>query len=97
MISVLYIDRDPVLTDSVRRFLERETTIRVDSAHTAAEALDRLNNGSFDAVVSDHTIPDIDSIHLLKNVREKFPKLPFIIFTGNDEEEIFHEALNHGS
>ena len=97
MISVLYVDRDQVLADSVRGFLERETTIRADSAHTAVEALERLNNGSFDAVVSDHTIPDIDSILLLKKVREKFPKLPFIIFTGNDEEEIFHEALNQGA
>jgi len=97
VISVLYIDSDPVLLDSGKRFLERETAIRVDSAHTAKEALERLKNGSFDAIISDHMMPDIDSIHLLKIVREKFPKLPFIIFTGKGREEIFIEALNHGA
>ena len=97
VISVLYIDSDPVLLDSGKRFLERETTIQVDIAHTATEALERLMTGSFDAIISDHTIPEIDSIHLLKIVRQKFPKLPFIIFTGNGSDEIFIEALNHGA
>ncbi len=97
VISVLYIDSDPVLLESGKRFLERETDIRVDCAHTALEALERLKTGSFDAIISDHVMPDIDSIHLLRIVREKFPKLPFIIFTGKAREEIFIEALNHGA
>jgi len=97
VISVLYIESDPVLLDSGKRFLEREMAIRVDSAHTTTEAMERLKNGSFDAIISDHMMPDIDSIHLLKMVREKFPKLPFIIFTRIDREEIFIEALNHGA
>ena len=97
MISVLYIDSDPVLLDSGKRFLERETDIRVDIAHTAKEALQRLKTGSFDAIVADHEMPEIDSIQLLKIVREKFPKLPFIIFSGNGRDEIFIEALNSGA
>jgi PAS domain S-box-containing protein len=97
VISVLYIDSDPVLLDSGKRFLERETGIRVDIAHTTTEALERLKNGSFDAIISDHMLPDIDSIHLLHSVREKFPKLPFIIFSGQDREEIFIETLTHGA
>jgi len=97
VISVLYIDSDPVLLDSGKRFLESDTTIQVDIAHTATEALERLITGSFDAIISDHTMPEIDSIHILKMVRQKFPKLPFIIFTGNSREEIFIEALNYGA
>ncbi len=97
VISVLYIDSDPVLLESGKRFLERETDIRVDCAHTALEALERLKTGSFDAIISDHVIPDIDSIHLLRIIREKFPKIPFIIFTDTAREEIVIEALNHGA
>ncbi len=97
MISVLYVDSDPVLSDLVRHFFEHETAIRVESAHTVKEALERLKTSPFDAIISDHRIPDIDSLHLLKIVREKFPRLPFIIFTRVDREEIFIEALNHGA
>jgi len=97
VISVLYVDSDPVLLDSGKRFLERETDIRLDIAHTAKDALLRLKTGSFDAIVTDHEMPGIDSIYLLKIVREKFPKLPFIIVTGNGRDEIFIEALNGGA
>jgi len=96
VISVLYIDSDPVLLDSGRRFFEREMGIRTDIAHTTTEALERLKNSSFDAIISDHMLPDIDCIHLLKIIREKFPRLPVIIF-GKDQEEIFSEALSHGA
>jgi len=96
VISVLYIDSDPVLLDSGRRFFEREMGIRTDIAHTTTEALERLKSSSFDAIISDHMMPDIDSIHLLKIVREKFPRLPVIIF-GKDQEEICSEALSHGA
>jgi PAS domain S-box-containing protein len=95
--SVLYIDSDPVLLDSGKRFLESETAMRVDIAQTTLEAQERLKNGSYDAIISDHTMPDIDSIQLLNTVREKFPKLPFIIFTGKDGEEIFIESISHGA
>ena len=97
VISVLYIDSDPVHLDSGKRFLERETDFRVDIAHTATEALQRLKTSSYDVIVTDHEVPEIDSIHLLKIVREKFPRTPFIIFTGKAREEIFIEALNHGA
>jgi len=97
VISVLYIDSDPVLLDLGKRFLEREADIRLDIAHTAKEAIQRLKTGSFDAIVTDHVMPEIDGIYLLKIVREKFPKLPFIIFTGKGREEIFTEALNNGA
>jgi PAS domain S-box-containing protein len=96
VISVLYIDSDPVLLDSGKRFLERDTDIQVDTAHSAMEALQRLKTHSFDAIVTDHGLPEIDSIQLLKIVREKSPRIPFIIFTGKGNEEIFIEALSHG-
>ena len=97
VISVLYIDSDPVLLDSGRRFFEREMAIRVEIAYTTAEALERLKSSPFDAIISDHVMPDIDSIHLQKIVRENFPRLPVIIFSGKDREEIFIEALGHGA
>ena len=97
MISVLYIDSDPVLPDSDKRFLERDTDIQADIAHSTMEALQKLEIHSFDAIVTDHKLPEIDSIRLLKIIREKSPRLPFIIFTEKDREEIFIEALNHGA
>ena len=97
MISVLYIDSDPVLPDPDKRFLERDTDIQADTARSTMEALQKLEIHSFDAIVTDHKLPEIDSIRLLKIIREKSPRLPFIIFTEKDREEIFIEALKYGA
>lgn len=97
MIVVLYVDNNPVLLDSGKRFLEREKDIRVDTALSAGEALERINTVSFDAIIADYDLPEIDGIRLLRIVREKSPRLPFIIFTGTSREEIVIEALNNGA
>lgn len=97
MIVVLYVDNNPVLLDSGKRFLERETDIRVDTALSAGEALERMNTVTFDAIIADYDLPETDGIQFLRIVREKYPGLPFIIFTGTSSEEIVIEALNNGA
>jgi len=94
---ILYVDNNPVLLDSGKRFLEREKDIRVDTALSAGEALERITTVSFDAIIADYDLPEIDGIQLLRIVREKSPRLPFIIFTGTSREEIVIEALNNGA
>jgi signal transduction histidine kinase len=97
VIVILYVDNNPVLLDSAKRFFEREKDIHVDTALSAGEALERMNTVSFDAIIADYDLPEIDGIKLLRIVREKFPRLPFIIFTGTNREEIVIEALNNGA
>jgi len=92
---ILYVDNNPVLLDSGKRFLEREKDIRVDTAMSAGEALERITTVSFDAIIADYDLPEIDGIQLLRIVREKSPRLPFILFTGTSREEIVIEALNN--
>ena len=42
-------------------------------------------------------MPDMDGITLLRHIREKYPRLPFIMLTGNDSKETAIEALNAGA
>jgi len=97
VISVLYIDDDQVLLDSGRQYMEHDTNIKVNTVLSAREALQLLKTDVFDAIISEYEMPDIDGIQLLKSVREKFPKIPFIIFTGKNREEIFIESINNGA
>ena len=97
MISILYIDNDPVLLDMAKQFLERDTNSRVDIARNVTEALQLLKNGSVDAIISDHKMPEIDGIYILKIVHEKYPGLPVIVFSDKDRDEIFSEYLNYGA
>ena len=62
MISVLYIDKDQILLDSGKRFLERDEDIRVDTALSLHEALPLLKTSSFDAIIADYQMRETDGI-----------------------------------
>ena len=97
MISVLYVDDEPVLLEIGRLFLEKSGQFRVDTVTSAREALQKLKSMSYDAIVSDYQMPEMDGIALLKAIRTEFPDLPFIIFTGKGREEIVIEAFDNGA
>ncbi|MDD4138158.1 MAG: GAF domain-containing protein [Methanoregula sp.] len=97
IISVLYVDDEPALLEVGKVYLERSGQFRVDTLVSAPAALEIMKTRSYDAVVSDYQMPAMDGITFLKIVRETWPTLPFIIFTGRGREEVIVEALNSGA
>jgi DNA-binding response OmpR family regulator len=97
MLSVLYVDDDPLLLDVGKLFLEQSGAFQVEILSSTAEALEKIRTNNYDAVISDYQMPEMDGIQFLKAVREQYPHLPFIIFTGKGREEIVIEALNNGA
>ncbi len=97
MHSVLIIDDQQDLLDITRLFLERFGEMSVDTAKTAKEALAKLKDKAFDALVVDFDLPDISGIEFLKIIRAKGDTTPIIIFTGVGRENAAIEALNNGA
>jgi len=97
VISVLYIDNDQILLEAGKRYMERDDDIRVDTAPSFSEALQLLNTTAFDAVIADCRTKEIDGIQLLKVLREKYPKIPRIIFTYGDMKKDFNQVIQHGA
>ena len=97
MISVLYVDDEEDLLELGKLFLEKSGQFRVDTVTSARDALRLLKSTSFEAIVSDYQMPDMDGITFLKAIRAEFPDLPFIIFTGKGREEVVIEAFDNGA
>lgn len=96
-IKVLHVDDEPSFTDLAATFMQRENDrFTVETATSASEGLDRLNEESFDCVVSDYDMPAQNGIDFLKAVRETHTNLPFILFTGKGSEEIASDAISAG-
>jgi PAS domain S-box len=95
MISVLFVDDEPALLEVTRLFLERSGEMKVDTSRSALEALDKLKNQTYDAIVSDYEMPMMDGIVFLKILRAQGDPTPFIIFTGKGREHVVVEALNN--
>ncbi|MDG6256860.1 MAG: PAS domain S-box protein [Methanomicrobiaceae archaeon] len=97
MYSILLVDDEPILLTVAKAFLEKYEDLQCDTCASGPEALDRIPAASYAAVISDFEMPGMNGIDLLKAIRERYPDLPFILFTGRGREEVAIEALNHGA
>jgi PAS domain S-box-containing protein len=95
MISILYVDDEPELLGLCKIFLEQAGEFRVTPVASAQESLDLLSTTSYDAIISDYQMPDIDGLEFLKRVRSQDDDIPFILFTGRGREEVVIEAINN--
>jgi len=96
VITVLYIDKDPIFLDSGKRFLEREEDIRVYTALSIQEALPSLKNSSFDAIIADYPMRETDGIQLIK-IDYDSRKTPCIVFTDRNCTDSFDEIMSMGA
>jgi PAS domain S-box-containing protein len=97
MQSVLIIDDDQDLLDITRIFLIRFGNLHVDTVLSAKHALKLTSDKSYDAIVVDYDMPEINGIEFLKILRAKGDTTPIIIFTGVGGEHTAAEALNNGA
>jgi DNA-binding response OmpR family regulator len=97
MLSVLVIDDQKPLLEVISLFLERFGNMNVKTALSAKEAMNLLMNTTFDAMVVDYDLPEINGIEFLKMLRSKGDTTPFIIFTGVGRDYAAIEALNNGA
>jgi PAS domain S-box-containing protein len=96
-IHVLHVEDDPAFADLVAAFLEQEHEgLSVETATNPAEGWERLSAGTFDCVVSDYDMPGETGVAFLERVREAYPDLPFILYTGKGSEEVAGVAISAG-
>ena len=97
MLSVLLIDDEPALLEVLKLFSERSREMSVHTAESATEALKILPEKTFDAIIVDYSMPEIDGIEFLKILRSEGNTTPVIIFTGAGNERTAIEAMNNGA
>lgn len=95
--KVLLVDDDPLFLELSKTFLEVFHDIASDTVDSAMEALHRLDNDSYDVVISDYDMPFMDGITFLKTIRDKRINIPFILFTGVGRDELMHQAIENGA
>jgi PAS domain S-box-containing protein len=95
-IRVLHVDDDAGFLAVAKQCLEEQSQFEVDTALSAEEALKKLRDSEYDAVVTDYQMPGKNGLELLRELRQEGNDVPFILFTCKGKEEIAIEALNSG-
>jgi CheY-like chemotaxis protein len=83
-LAILAVDDDPLVLMNMVDMLE-DLGHRVTSAASGRQALDALEAGTFDLMVTDHAMPHMTGAQLIADARERCPGLAVILATGYAE------------
>lgn len=99
MLRILVVDDFSTMRRIVRNLLKELGYTNVEEAEDGAIALQKLNNGGFQFVVSDWNMPNMDGITLLRNVRNSpaLQQLPFLMITAEAKKENIIAAAQAGA
>jgi two-component system NtrC family sensor kinase len=85
--SVLVVDDESIIAQLVADLLDGEG-YEVETAADGRAALDRLAQRSYDAVLSDLRMPEIDGLGLFRAIEQRHPELlrRFVFITGTSAQ-----------
>jgi EAL domain-containing protein (putative c-di-GMP-specific phosphodiesterase class I)/CheY-like chemotaxis protein len=93
---ILVVDDEPLVVEVHARILQRQGFEAVSAANGEL-AIEHLRRSTFDAVVSDISMPGMDGIQLLRAVRDLELDLPVILITALPAIETAAKAVEYGA
>ena len=95
----LVVDDFATMRRIVRNLLKELGFANVDEAEDGAVALQRLQGGGFDFVVTDWNMPNMDGLTLLQNIRAtpSLKHLPVLMITAEAKKENIIAAAQAGA
>ena len=92
-----------LLVDDEQDFLEimsermENRGMEVSTANSAQEALEKIEAETFDAIILDFMMPEMDGLQTIKAIKKAKPELQIILLTGQATLEKGVEAMKLGA
>jgi DNA-binding NtrC family response regulator len=94
--KILVIDDEDIVRVSCSRTLRPEG-YELSMAKNGEEGLRMLGEGSFDLVLTDLKMPNMDGIEVLANIKKNWPATDVVIVTGYQTVETAVKAIKLGA
>jgi two-component system response regulator VicR len=95
--KILVAEDEPILIRTIEMRLKRDG-YEVWLAEDGQQALDRLEQGPPDLIITDIMMPYASGLEIIAAVRAKaWPKVPVIILSGMGQEDVVLEAFKLGA
>jgi two-component system sensor histidine kinase/response regulator len=96
--ALLIVDDDAALLEALPTTLRLHLgEVQIATAQRAQEALDRVAETDYDALLVDVKLPGVDGLALLTQVRALRPAVPVLLITGHGEHALAVQALRAGA
>ncbi len=83
---ILVVDDEPSIVDAVATVLRYEG-FEVDVAYSGRTAVEKVSAGSFDLIVLDVMLPDLDGLEVTRRIRADGLDVPILFLTARSEVE----------
>ncbi|MEE4358414.1 MAG: response regulator [Desulfococcaceae bacterium] len=94
--KVLLVDDEKDFLDIMTQRMETRG-MEVSASASAKEAIEKIKNTSYDAVVLDLQMPEMDGLEALKAIKEIRPEIQIILLTGHGTVEKGVAAIKEGA
>ena len=97
-LKILHVDDYVFDAELLRTGIQRGNgALEFAWAETCDEAIEKLEAGEYDCILCDYRLGPASGLDLLRDLRGKGNKVPFIIVTGHGSEKVASEALRSGA
>lgn len=98
MLRVVIADDHPVVLKGLKEILaEGFDGAAIDGIATGHELMSNVQKNQYDLVLLDISLPDINGLEVLKEIKKQKPKLPVLIISMYPEEQYALRALKAGA
>lgn len=98
MLKILIVDDHAVVRAGLKQILAETPDLQVaGEAGNGREALELALHGSFDLVLLDISMPDMNGLDVLKELRKENEELPILMLSMYPEEQYAIRALKAGA
>jgi len=94
--KILIVDDEPLIRKILSKYLFEKNYI-VETADNGIDALEKLNAGDYELVLTDLRMPAMGGRELLQIMSEKYPDIPKIVLTGYGTNDDIIVALKTGA
>jgi len=96
-IKILIVDDEAPIREVLQRGLSQMGGFLVDTAKNGQEAIEKVERETFDMVLTDLMMPEMDGMELLRIVKGTRPELPVIMMTAYGSIDNAVEAMKIGA
>lgn len=98
MIRILVADDHPIIRKGIKQILQDTPEITVeDEACDGNEALEKIQKKDFELVLLDISMPGLNGLDVLKQIKLIKPRLPVLILSVHPEEQYAVRVLKAGA